>query len=247
MRVPRLISPRDNELILYNVLKRVTAGLPDQTGNTGKFLTTDGTTASWLNLTGGGDMIGANNLSDVVSASTSLTNLGGLAAANNLSDVDDAPTAAVNLGLVTDFTVINDTLYPSVKAVNTQITTALATTITTLNGQTAAIGSTLLNGTDSAGSYLVNIYLVVNVNDVASVGSVDVRFAWNDSGGATFTRSVAIPFNAKGRVNHFGTTNMQGELIEVADDNGIMYSTVFTGGVILTAEYSLIIVSRKIT
>lgn len=121
MRVPRLVSPRDNELILYNTLKRVTAGLPDQTGNNGKFLTTDGATASWLNLTGGGDMIGANNLSDVVSASTSLTNLGGLAAANNLSDVEDTLTSATNLGLVTDFTVINDTTFPTVKAVESEI------------------------------------------------------------------------------------------------------------------------------
>lgn len=98
MRVPRLISPRDNELILYNALKRVTGGLPTQTGHAGEFLTTDGTDASWAALTGGGDMLAANNLSDVVSASTSLTNLGGLAAANNLSDVADAPTANNNLG-----------------------------------------------------------------------------------------------------------------------------------------------------
>ena len=48
MRVPRLTSPRDNELILYNVLKRVTEGLPDQATHAGEFLTTDGTTASWI-------------------------------------------------------------------------------------------------------------------------------------------------------------------------------------------------------
>lgn len=97
MRINRLISPRDNELILYNALKRVT-GVPAQTGHAGEFLYTDGTNSSWMALAGGGDMLAVNNLSDVVSASTSLTNIGGLAVANNLSDVADAETANNNLG-----------------------------------------------------------------------------------------------------------------------------------------------------
>jgi len=50
--------------------------LPDQTGNSGKFLKTDGEDPSWEALTGGGDMLSTNNLSDVVSASTARTNLG---------------------------------------------------------------------------------------------------------------------------------------------------------------------------
>lgn len=39
--------------------------LPSQVGNSGKFLTTDGTSASWATLAGGGDMLAANNLSEV--------------------------------------------------------------------------------------------------------------------------------------------------------------------------------------
>jgi hypothetical protein len=35
------------------------SSLPDQTGNNGKFLTTDGTDASWATLAGGGDMAAA--------------------------------------------------------------------------------------------------------------------------------------------------------------------------------------------
>lgn len=44
--------------------------LPSQAGNNGKFLTTDGSAASWATLAGGGDMLGANNLSDVADAAT---------------------------------------------------------------------------------------------------------------------------------------------------------------------------------
>jgi len=50
--------------------------LPDQTGNNGKFLGTDGTDAAWESIPGGGDMLGSNNLSDVANAGTSRTNLG---------------------------------------------------------------------------------------------------------------------------------------------------------------------------
>lgn len=43
-----------NEAIADGII--VVSSLPDQTGNSGKFLTTDGTDASWATLAGGGDM-----------------------------------------------------------------------------------------------------------------------------------------------------------------------------------------------
>lgn len=88
----------DNELALYKALRGMGSGLPDQATHNGEFLTTDGTTASWVAASGLGDLIAVNNLSDVVSASTSLTNIGGLAIANNLSDVANVATANHNLG-----------------------------------------------------------------------------------------------------------------------------------------------------
>lgn len=51
------------------------SSLPDQGGNAGKFLTTNGTTASWATLAGGGDLLAANNLSDVASAVTAFNNI----------------------------------------------------------------------------------------------------------------------------------------------------------------------------
>ena len=90
----------DNELALYKALRGMGSGLPNQATHAGEFLYTDGTDASWMALTGGGDMLAANNLSDVANASTSLTNIGGLAIANNLSDVADEATSLYNIAKI---------------------------------------------------------------------------------------------------------------------------------------------------
>ena len=49
--------------------------LPSQTGNAGKFLKTDGTSALWESIPGGGDMLGANNLTDVASVTAAFANI----------------------------------------------------------------------------------------------------------------------------------------------------------------------------
>jgi hypothetical protein len=49
--------------------------LPSQTGNAGKFLKTDGATPSWESIPGGGDMLGANNLTDVASITAAFANI----------------------------------------------------------------------------------------------------------------------------------------------------------------------------
>jgi hypothetical protein len=49
--------------------------LPSQTGNAGKFLKTDGTTTLWETIPGGGDMLGANNLTDVASVTAAFANI----------------------------------------------------------------------------------------------------------------------------------------------------------------------------
>lgn len=54
------------------------SALPSQTGNSGKFLTTDGTTASWATLAGGGDMAAATYDPNTVSGDAFLmTNMNG--------------------------------------------------------------------------------------------------------------------------------------------------------------------------
>lgn len=49
--------------------------LPSQTGNAGKFLKTDGTSTLWESIPGGGDMLGANNLTDVASVTAAFANI----------------------------------------------------------------------------------------------------------------------------------------------------------------------------
>jgi hypothetical protein len=49
--------------------------LPSQIGNAGKFLKTDGTTTLWETIPGGGDMLGANNLTDVASVTAAFANI----------------------------------------------------------------------------------------------------------------------------------------------------------------------------
>ena len=49
--------------------------LPSQAGNAGKFLKTDGTSTLWETIPGGGDMLGANNLTDVASITAAFANI----------------------------------------------------------------------------------------------------------------------------------------------------------------------------
>jgi hypothetical protein len=49
--------------------------LPSQTGNAGKFLKTDGNSTLWETIPGGGDMLGANNLTDVASVTAAFANI----------------------------------------------------------------------------------------------------------------------------------------------------------------------------
>ena len=55
---------------------------PSMSGEAGKFLRVNGTEddIEYVNLTGGGDMVGSNNLSDVTDPATALANIGGISA-----------------------------------------------------------------------------------------------------------------------------------------------------------------------
>lgn len=69
-------------------------------GTDGQFLRTRGTSAApdWQNISGGGDMLRANNLSDVTSATTARTNLG-------VGTGDSPQFTAINIGHASDTTL----------------------------------------------------------------------------------------------------------------------------------------------
>ena len=69
------------------------SSLPDQTGNAGKFLKTDGSEADWEAIPGGGDMLGANNLSDVADVATVARSPGWVAVSANPKEVCTAVTS----------------------------------------------------------------------------------------------------------------------------------------------------------
>jgi len=102
------------------------SSLPDQTGNSGKFLTTDGTDPSWATLAGGGDMLGANNLSDVANAVTAFTNIKQAATESATGVVELATSAETDAG-------------KAVQASDTRLTNARTPT---------AHAATHVNGTD---------------------------------------------------------------------------------------------------
>lgn len=73
--------------------------LPASNGTAGQLLKTDGSgVTSWVSAAGTGDMLAANNLSDVASATTSATNLG-------LGTGNSPQFTAVNIGHASDTTV----------------------------------------------------------------------------------------------------------------------------------------------
>lgn len=74
--------------------------LPSQSGNSGKFLKTNGTTSSWESIPGGGDLLSTNNLSDVASAATAFANIKQAATTTATGVVELATDGETNAGVV---------------------------------------------------------------------------------------------------------------------------------------------------
>src|SRR5690606_28986137 len=81
--------------------------LPGTDGTNGQFLKTDGAgNLDWASIGGGGDMVSANNLSDVDDAATARNNLGlaGLATLNSVS------SAEITDGTIVGSDIANNTI-----------------------------------------------------------------------------------------------------------------------------------------
>lgn len=108
-------------------------GLPDQTGNNGKFLRTDGTDATWETIAGGGDLLAVNNLSDVANTGTARTNLG-------VGTGDSPQFTAVNVGHATDTTVTRASAGRiAVEGSNVLMASDIGTTVQAYDAELAAV------------------------------------------------------------------------------------------------------------
>ncbi len=88
---------------LTNANSNLNLILPSQTGNSGKVLSTTGSNAAWVAASGGGgvgDLLAANNLSDLENSGTALTNLGLSTFFKSLVDNFTPAELRANLGLI---------------------------------------------------------------------------------------------------------------------------------------------------
>lgn len=131
------------------------ASLPTQTGQTGQFLTTDGTNPDWVALAGGGDMLAANNLSDVISAATARTNLGATTTGAGLFTLPN-PSAIRFIRINANNTI------SSLDAA--AFLTALDADLTTYSGITPSANVQLLLGAADYAAIRTQLGLVVGVN-----------------------------------------------------------------------------------
>jgi len=106
-----------------------------------------------------------------------------------------------------------------------------------LTAKVAAIGSTNITGTNTAGLYRVSYYLEDTTADITA-GTIMVTIGWTDDAGATTTSSVALPLTAVGRTS--------GNLyIRVLGTGSIQYSTTLVG-IIGTSQYALFISAERL-
>lgn len=183
----------------------VTGGdtLPDQTGNSGKFLTTDGTDASWATLAGGGDM---------AAATYDPQGIGGDAFSTD--NHTDGTTNKV-------FTAIEKTKLSGIaeSANNYSLPTAAAGT---LGGVKVGTRLTITDGVLSADSQTENSFTTTLKNKLDGIeASADVTDATNvASAGAFMKSSDDLDDISAGTTNKHFTATLETKLngIETAAD-----------------------------
>lgn len=106
-----------------------------------------------------------------------------------------------------------------------------------LLAQTAAIGSTNITGTNTAGLYRVSYSLLDTTADLTA-GTIMVNFTGTDEVGAFTMSSVALPLTALGRTQ--GTFYLR-----ISGTGSVSYSTTLVG-IIGTSQYALFVSAEKL-
>ena len=179
------------------------------TGETGgsKFLREDGDgTSSWQSIPGGGDMLAANNLSDLISASTARTNLG-----VDVAGTDNAPTASttvagkVELATDTETTTGTDATRAVTPAGLKAVTDALPT---------GGVADVVDDTTPQLGGNLD-----VNGNSIVSVTNGDINLTPNGTG------SVVID-----GIKHPQADGTSGQVLQTDGAGQLSFATPASGG-----------------
>lgn len=236
-------SYADNVLVQANAYTDAVAtasgNLPNQTGNSGKVVTTNGTTASWDTLSALGGLVASSNLSDVLSAPLARISLGlgnvatrnigtttGTVAdggdsrivgaaqkASNLADLVSASSARVNLGLGTAATF---SIVPIANG-GTNATTA-AQARTNLGLGTAAV--------QNSGDLLQTAN---NLSDLASVVAAlgNIGGFAGTIGGLFASNSFSIPLNVGGSVVRLIVKLGYEAAVSTDSTRGVTFGTAF--------------------
>ncbi len=155
--------------------------LPAADGTAGQFLRTDGAgILSWLSIAGGGDMLAANNLSDLANAGTARTNLGlGTLATNS----------AVTSALITNDTIVDADINASAAIADTKLAT--------ISTAGKVSGSAITSGTIGGSTVVTTTGQVSSSGNIRVAGTgvtaTDLRFGDNDD-------SHYVGFKAPGTV-----------------------------------------------
>jgi hypothetical protein len=167
-----------------NITITGTSGIPSQTGNTGKYLTTDGTTASWATVAGGGGggstlVNGAFEAS--LGATGNLTIPGDILSENEINidlNLSDSTLRRWTFGQDGELSVPGN--------INTTATTftLVNTTATTVSFAGAATALTIANGLTSTTAQAVSIATGSNT------GTKTINIG-TGGGGATITLGIA--------------------------------------------------------
>jgi hypothetical protein len=215
------------------------ASLPDQTGNSGKFLTTDGSAASWGTPAGSGDVVGpASATANAIARFNSTT---GKLIKNSGVTIDDNNNVTAN-SFLNGFT--------SVAASGTQITLTVSSVpsyvVTGSGGQVIQLpnATTLANGTSfdfnnnqSSGAITVNNASGTLVASIPSGGYVTITLLSNATSAGSWDRHDQAPSNVSWSTNTFdyagSITSATWNGVAVAVNRGGTGQSSFTDGQLL--------------